>query len=555
MSRLLCVIAAIVVCASPGAAQPWPNRWVYVSRGLGSDRDVDDIAGIVQTAAAHGLNGMVLTGGFDTVDLKDEAYFERLDRVKAVCQQQGIEIIPIIFSVGYGGGVLAHDPHLAAGLPVRDALFVVRGEEATLQPDPPVAIINGGFEEHAGHRFAGFGFVDRPGQVSFADTQVFKEGASALRFSNFENADEHGHARLMQEVAVSPFRHYRVSAWVKTDGLDGADRLSIAVYTEAGQHASGRPGIPPTSDWRQVAMTFNSKQHTNVRVYVGCWGARGGRFWVDDLRIEEMGLVNVLRRPGTPVTVRGEDGTAYDEGRDFARVEDSRFSPYRFDHAAPPLRLMPNSRIRDGQKLRVSFYHPVVINRSQVSVCMSEPAIYEIWRKVAGELERHLAPRKYLLSMDEIRAGGSCAACKARNTTMGEILGECITKQYEMLRAASPGAEVYCWSDMLDPGHNAHGDYYQVEGDFTGSWEHVPKDLRVVCWWYDQRERSLSFFSDLGFKTLAGAYYDGDDLANPGGWLQAMRGTQGCTGIMYTTWQNKYDLLAGFGDLVSQTPR
>ena len=44
---------------------------------------------------------------------------------------------------------------------------------------------------------------------------------------------------------------------------------------------------------------------------------------------------------------------------------------------------------------------------------------------------------------------------------------------FQMIREASPEAEVYCWSDMLDPNHNAHGDYYLVEGDFTGSWQHV----------------------------------------------------------------------------------
>jgi hypothetical protein len=346
-----------------------------------------------------------------------------------------------------------------------------------------------------------------------------------------------------------------VSAWIKTQDLDNADRLAIQIYTEAGQHAGGDPDLPATTDWRPVSMTFNSKQHEQVRVYVGCWGARRGTFWVDDLRIEELGLVNVLRRPGTPVTVKGEDGTVYEEGRDFARIEDPRFNLYRFDHESPPIKLLPGSRLGDGQRLRVSFYHPVVIGRGQVSVCMSEPELYDIWRTVAAELERRVGARKYLLSMDEIRAGGSCAACQARNLTMGEILGDCITKQCEILRAASPGAEVYCWSDMLDPGHNAHGNYYQVEGDFTGSWEHVPKDLRIVCWWYDQRERSLKFFSDLGFQTLAGAYYDGDTLDNPRGWLEAMAATPRCTGIMYTTWQNKYGLLAGFGDLVSPPGR
>ena len=66
-----------------------------------------------------------------------------------------------------------------------------------------------------------------------------------------------------------------------------------------------------------MTLGFNSLDHDTVRVYLGVWGGRSGRFWVDDLRIEEVGLVNVLRRPGTPVVVRSETaGTVYEEGRD-----------------------------------------------------------------------------------------------------------------------------------------------------------------------------------------------------------------------------------------------
>ncbi|MFC1714913.1 hypothetical protein ACFL6S_14695 [Candidatus Poribacteria bacterium] len=137
-------------------------------------------------------------------------------------------------------------------------------------------------------------------------------------------------------------------------------------------------------------------------------------------------------------------------------------------------------------------------------------------------IHEKLQPQKYLLSMDEIRAGGSCAACKSRNMSMAEILGDCITKQVEILRENNPNAEIYVWSDMLDPNHNAHGNYYLVEGDFAGSWKHVPKDLIIACWYHKKREESLKFFSDLGFQTLASAYYDGDTLDNPRDWLESL---------------------------------
>ena len=124
------------------------------------------------------------------------------------------------------------------------------------------------------------------------------------------------------------------------------------------------------------------------------------------------------------------------------------------------------------------------------------------------------------------------------------------TRQFEIVRGVNSQAEVFVWSDMLDPNHNAHGNYYLVEGDYAGSWKYVPKDLRIVCWYYQKRNESLKHFSGLGFKTLAGAYYDGDTLENPKGWLEALDRTPGAVGILYTTWQNKYRLLGPFGDLL-----
>jgi len=273
------------------------------------------------------------------------------------------------------------------------------------------------------------------------------------------------------------------------------------------------------------------------------------------LEIEEVGLLNILRRPGTPVAVKNkETGMVYEEGKDFAPIKEPKLN-FKFDHDSPLIEILPGSRIKDGEHLRVSYYHGMGVNRGQVSVCMSEPKLYELWREQAKLIHKYLAPSKYLLSMDEIRAGGSCDACKSRNMTMAQILGDCITKQAQMIRDVNPDAEIFIWSDMLDPNHNAHDNYYLVDGDFTGSWKYIPKELVIVCWYYNKRNESLKFFSSLGFKTLAGAYYDGDTLDNPKGWLEVLERTPKSCGIMYTTWRNKYELLAPFGDLVSGAGR
>ncbi|NCO38625.1 MAG: hypothetical protein COZ06_01285 [Armatimonadetes bacterium CG_4_10_14_3_um_filter_66_18] len=545
-------MSAHLAPAGAGDAPTLPDRWVYVSRNLNRDQDVDDIRAIATTASQHGLNGMLLTGSFDTLDLRDAAYFARLEQVKALCRERSIEIIPIIFSAGYGGGVRAHDPNLAAGLPVVDAPYVVRNGEAVLVPEGGVKLVNGGFEEAEGQKLPGFDFYDKPGEIAHLDHEIFKEGGTALRFERVaEFSPDHGHARVMQQVKVKPHRFYRLSLWVRTKNLQPKSAFRLQVYTEKRALASVDPGLSGTNDWTQVALDFNSADNEMLGFYLGQWGGKSGTVWLDDLRLEERSLVNVVRRPGCPVIVRSEDGaTTYDEGRDYEPLPP--LQRFRANADPTPLKVVAGGRIKDGDRLRLSYYHALSINQGQVSVCMSEPKLYEIWSQVAVEIHKRLAPSKWFLSMDEIRMGGSCAACKARGMTMGEILGDCLTKQVQLIRALDPKAEVYVWSDMLDPNHNAHGDYYLVDGDFTGSWEHVPKDLIIACWYHKIRDKSLKSFSALGFRTLGGAYYDSNSLDGCRDWLASLQRTPKARGIMYTTWQNKYELLAGFGELVSK---
>ncbi|MHC4434040.1 MAG: hypothetical protein ACYTBS_19530 [Planctomycetota bacterium] len=542
----------LLICLGPLCqGKVLPHRWLYVSRSLNRDGDVVDVKRIVKTAAESGLNGMVLSAGLDRLDRQNQVYFARLEKVRRICKQNSIEIIPIIFSVGYGGSILAHDKNLAAGMFVRDALYIAENGKVRFVADAPAVITNPGFEKYEGGRLTGYRFHDRPGEVSFIDRKVYRSGTASLRFENFGRY-EHGHARVMQEVDVDPQRCYRLTCMVRTESLEPEGCFRVTVLAPDGRSlAPWDPKVPLTVDWRQIVMGFNSLNYDKVRIYLGAWGGVSGRFWVDDLNIEEVGLLNVLRRPGTPVKVRGErTGIVYTENRDFAPIADPKLN-FRFDHNSAAIQMLPGSRIRNGERLRVSYYHGMAINRGQVSACMSEPEVYEIWERQVRLIHERLAPKRYLLSMDEIRAGGACQACKKRGLTMAQILGDCVTRQVEIIRSVNPDAEILIWSDMFDPNHNARADYYLVDGDFTDSWRYIPDDLTIVCWYYDKRAESLGFFSSLGFRTLAGAYYDGETLENPRGWLDVLEHTPGASGIMYTTWRNKYDLLAPFGELVS----
>jgi hypothetical protein len=500
---LLCGLA----CAESGGV--FPHRWVRISSQLRSDQDVERIRQLARTASENGLTGVLFALGLDSIDLKPPEYMARLEKVKEICRQYRLEIIPNIFSAGYGGGVLAHDRNLAEGFPVKDALYIVKNGEARL--DPEVVVADGG---------------------------PAVEGV------------------WTREVAVKPYRCYRVSFRAKSEGLPSTRAFTSGAFRLTVQTADNRnltpwyANVPPNTDWRELRWGFNSRSYGKVTISIGARNTASGKAWVDSVRIEEVGLLNVLRRPGAPLSVRADEGgTVYEEGRDYDRIVDPQLT-FRFDHEGPPIRLLPGSRIRQGQRLRVSYYHGFSINNGQTTVCMAEPKTYEIWRDMARRMHAAVAPPRYVLSMDEIREGGTCQACRGRN--MAQLLGECLTRQFQMLREVNPKVDVWVWSDMLDPNHNARANYYLVDGDYTGSWNYIPKEMGILTWYYQRRALSLPFFSKLGFRTLAGAYYDGDTLDNPRGWLEELRKTPNAQGILYTTWQNKYELLADFGKLVSQ---
>jgi len=551
LNRAAIFLSAILslTCACYSAVYQDRIVWIF-GWGLNSDNDVREIKKVMKTAADNGFNAVMMSAGMDTLCKQNTNFFKRLEEILTTCREYNLEFIPGVFSVGYGGGALSHNRNLAEGIPASNVLYEVKGNIAEFVPESGNLFRNGGFEEYRGNNFTGYRFHDQPGVVSFVDTNVFHSGKTSIRLENF-TANQYGHGRIMQEIKVKPWRLYLVSLWVKTENLKPSDAFNLQVLVEGRSLSPRQFKLPPTSDWRKISMVFNSMDYETVRVYAGMWGGRGGKLWLDDWEVKELGIINVLRRPGTPVSATSDDGKeVYTEGKDFEPIIDPAFSFWNWDRKPLSIKLTKDTRIRQGQKLRVSWYHPMVIHESQVTVCMGEPELYQIYEHESELLAKYVKPKRVMLNMDEIRMGGTCKACEGKD--MAKLLGECITKQVAAIRKYNPNAQIYIWSDMLDPNHNAHANYYLVKGDFTGSWNYIPKDLIIAVWGGKPREKSLTFFDTLGFQTLVACYYDADDLNDVRGWLNIAEKCKNVRGFMYTPWQKKYELLPGFGKLISE---
>jgi hypothetical protein len=232
MKHSLTCLALALCWLSTASAARYPDRFVWIfGWGLGKDADVAQIAQVIETGSKHGINGAMVSFGLDTLCKKTPDFFRRLDAVKQVCERNQVELIPAIFSVGYGGSALSHDRDLAEGVPVEDALFAVQDGEARFLPDESVRLVNGGFEEFTGNRLKGYNFHDQPGEISFVDTEVKHTGRASLRLENF-TANQHGHARVMQELRLRPHRSYRLSLWVKTAALQPVSAFQISVLAK-----------------------------------------------------------------------------------------------------------------------------------------------------------------------------------------------------------------------------------------------------------------------------------------------------------------------------------
>ena len=551
------------VLAAPVRAQPakddapvYERRWFYSSANLQVDKSADELVSLIQRAAKAGYNGMLLADyKLNILDRVPDHYFANVGRVREAAEAAGVEIIPAVFPIGYSSGLLAHDPNLAEGMPAEAAPFIVRGGEARIVPLSEPLYRNGGMEEARGDRLDEFGFQDDPGSGSFVDEAITHSGRRSLRLSA---GGDSPNCRVMQTITVEPHRAYRFSAWVKAEGLRPAScfRLLILGADEGGRALTFfEGGVQSNQDWKRVEVVFNSLDQSKVNAYVGLWGPSGGTVWVDDVSIEPMGLTNILRREGCPLVVTSDDGRAtYEEGRDFEPVADPKLGrvpwdgEYAFDHDGPPIRLTSKSRIKDGQTLRVSWYHPVAIHGSQVMCCPSDPKVETLSRDQARRVNELFRPRTFFMSHDEIRCLNWDRSCLDRNMTPGAILAENVRRCVEILDETAPGCEIVVWSDMFDPSHNAvEGPYYLVNGSLKGSWEGLPLRVTIANWNSGKAAQSLAFFADRGHRQILAGYYDVDDLSGFTRWNAAAEGVPGVDGFMYTTWEHKYQLLEAYG--------
>ncbi|HLO69052.1 MAG TPA: hypothetical protein VK188_18665 [Holophaga sp.] len=552
-------LLGLLLCAIPlGAEGPAPalsHRWVFLPQNLLLDPEVAAVKGILTRARAAGYNGAVLHDtklcALDLLGGNRERYLRNLEEVRRTAAGLGLTLVSSLANPGSATPLLAHAPDLAEGIPVRDVPYRVRRNLALPETAPGPQLANPGFDQGEGNRLQGFLAQDGAGTGSFLDPLVRRSGRASLRMERFGEVNPpHAMVRVAQKVPLQPWRQYRLSAWIRTEGVDRPGAIQMLVKGSDGRElAWADTRARKDQPWTLAETIFPSLDQTEATLYFGVWGAHQGKVWWSDASLEDAGLVNVIRRPACPFLVRGEGGRSYVEGVDYQVFQDSFLGsqPYAgafgIAQGSPPLVLTPGSRIRDGERLLLSGYVAKVIGAGQVAACLGEDSFFDL---IAGEVESQatlLHPAGFLLGHDEIRVIGQDPPC--RGEAPGKLLARNIRRCADIVRKKSPKALVCVWSDMFSPTQNAHGGYYLAAGDLTGSWEGLSGDMLILNWDWANPRQGAAFFAGLGCGQVLAGYYDRD----PGfirEWLNQVRGIPGILGVMYTTFEDRYEDLEAF---------
>lgn len=160
----------------------------------------------------------------------------------------------------------------------------------------PETVTNGGFEkglsEAADARFAWLNARADAKLDITADSRVKHDGNRSVRlvFKNYTRADLFN---LFQTIAVEPKRSYRLTFWVRTEGVKSAGLPLIEIVNANLDAPLARSSVLPsgTNDWREMAVEFTTPENCSgitirtTREICGEECPLTGTFWYDDFEI------------------------------------------------------------------------------------------------------------------------------------------------------------------------------------------------------------------------------------------------------------------------------
>ena len=443
-------------------------RWVYYRQNIETAANLQAAEDLMARGKKVGYNGFVLSNAqIERLDKASANYKNNLIALKKYADSLGVSLYPTVLTVGFANAMLSYDPNMIEGLPVKNALFTVHNGQATLTPDPAVSLPGGSFESASSNKFSGWDSQDAVGSKTFADTSTKHSGSQSLKVTAGGSV-----VYITKTLTVSPYRQYYLSYYLKTSGVTASALKPIITGADGRTLYNSDFKTSATEDWTHIEIAFNSLGNSQITLKLGDWGT-SGTYWIDDATLSEVGLTNLIRRPECPLVVKGTDGTVYTEGTDYNYVSDPLLGQepsagyYDQYHASPAIVLTSNSRIKEGQQLRVSFFHAIVSTSGGAAISLTDPEAVNLFHSQLQNLNNVIQPAGFFFNYDEIRAGN----WEDRTTPMneGQLLAMAFKREKQVANQINPNAGIFVWNDMFDPYQNAKNNFFYCNGTIAGS--------------------------------------------------------------------------------------
>jgi len=547
--------------------------WFRAGCNLHLQESCQELMTLMERAAAAGYTGLHFVAFKDHLIRDGDAIpadLVNLAAVVAKAEELGLDMMKSFGVGGAGEGLLRADPNLAEGIPATASYRVPASGTALLPGLSPIFVPDGSMEDWdaTGSQLGGWDWTD-PGVSRDTDVRPFSSGMYSMKV-DLAASGENKWAGVAVELL--PFRQYEVSFWAKTDNA-AITAEQFGVHVKAVGDSSWRfwlgPGDLPVSasqDWIKYQFTFNSLGDPLVakggppgafNLYVGAWGVadvQSGTVWIDDVTLRETGLINLIRRPGAPLTVeRVVDGVseAVSEGVELEVVEDPLLGQanglvgsYDLWHEPPEINILGSSWLR-GQKVFVHYYAVQRVYSDSVAPSLCSDGVKAVMLR---DLQEVLAPHypnvsSFLLNYDEIRQANWGQDCQELGQDAGQLLASHASDTVQMIRAQVPTAKIYFWSDMFDSTHNAVADYYLVNGSFDSSWVDLDPKAVIINW--NGAAASFQHFETQGLSQLVSG--DGASISSR---LDGAEGIAGIVGAYFVNWSDDFSALESFAQTV-----
>lgn len=168
------------------------------------------------------------------------------------------------------------------------ASFQPPTDQAAAETTAPANLIrNSSFEQVTGERPNGWRPVTHSGRGELVLADVGRTGNRSVRITSEQGGD----LSWAVTARVQPNTDYRLTGWIKTQGLEKrGNALGALLNVHELQDPVNGATKPVTGDrdWTQVTLDFNSGQMTQVTINAlfGGWGRAVGTAWFDDLELQ-----------------------------------------------------------------------------------------------------------------------------------------------------------------------------------------------------------------------------------------------------------------------------